>query len=302
MFKDKVASALFIILISFTSVLSAQNRFVESSKELLNHDSKKVFVIAHRGDWRNAPENSLQAIKNVIEMGVDIVEIDIKMTKDKQLIVMHDKALDRTTNGKGLVSDYNLSDIQNLYLRNGAGAVTEHRIPTLEEALRLCKGQIWINIDKGYEYMAEVYDLLEKTGTTNQVILKSGTGYEELLSKYKNILNKIVYMPIIDLNSKDAQTQIKKFADYKPVAIECVFSEENTDVIDLIAQIRKNGSKVWINSLWASLCAGRHDDKAVEQNKEDDTWGWMLDQGVKMIQTDRPKELLLYLKNKGLHE
>ena len=73
-------------------------------------DSKnnQVIVVSHRGDWRNAPENSLQAIKNCIKMGVDMVEIDIRETKDGHLVLMHDKTIDRTTTGKGLVKEWTL--------------------------------------------------------------------------------------------------------------------------------------------------------------------------------------------------
>ena len=66
-----------------------------------NPTDDHIMVVAHRGDWRNAPENSIQAVLNCIEMGIEIVEIDIRMTKDSQLIVIHDKTLDRTTTGKG---------------------------------------------------------------------------------------------------------------------------------------------------------------------------------------------------------
>ena len=58
-------------------------------------------VVSHRGDWRNAPENSIQAFRNCIDMGVDMVELDLKKTKDGVLVLMHDKKIDRTMNGKG---------------------------------------------------------------------------------------------------------------------------------------------------------------------------------------------------------
>lgn len=73
-------------------------------------DSKndQIIVVAHRGDWRNAPENSLQAIQNCVNMSVDMVEIDIQKIKDGHLVLMHDKTINRTTNGKGRVKDFSL--------------------------------------------------------------------------------------------------------------------------------------------------------------------------------------------------
>ena len=72
-------------------------------KAFLDPKSDQVLVVAHRGNWRSAPENSVAAIDSAIQMGVDIVEIDIHKTKDGQLILMHDDRVDRTTNGKGLI-------------------------------------------------------------------------------------------------------------------------------------------------------------------------------------------------------
>ena len=70
-------------------------------KDVLN----KVLVVAHRGNWSIAPENSLAAIDSAIQMKVDIVEIDIRKTKDGELVLMHDDTVDRTTNGTGKVKD-----------------------------------------------------------------------------------------------------------------------------------------------------------------------------------------------------
>ena len=100
-------------------------------KELFNPDSGKILVAAHRGDWRNACENSLEAIENVIQMGVDIVEVDLARTKDGQLILLHDKTLNRTTTGEGKPEDHTLAEIKELYLRNGCNIKTIYKVPTL---------------------------------------------------------------------------------------------------------------------------------------------------------------------------
>jgi glycerophosphoryl diester phosphodiesterase len=83
-------------------------------QNLKDPNNNSVFVIAHRGDWRNAPENSIQAIQNCIDMRVDAVELDLCITKDDQIILMHDVTLDRTTTGKGLVSDWTLDSLKTL--------------------------------------------------------------------------------------------------------------------------------------------------------------------------------------------
>ena len=116
-----------LILISLALSVCAQNRALEIRKKLLNRDYSSVLVTAHRGDWRYAPENSLPAIDNAIKMGVDIVELDVQRTKDGQYILMHDKTLDRTTTGSGLVSEWTLDSIQTLNLKNGCNIKTKER-------------------------------------------------------------------------------------------------------------------------------------------------------------------------------
>ena len=79
------------------------NRAAAIVAEIHNPRSKNVVVASHRGDWRNWPENSLAAIESVIGMGADIVEIDLALTSDSVLVVCHDRTLNRTTTGKGLI-------------------------------------------------------------------------------------------------------------------------------------------------------------------------------------------------------
>ena len=286
-------------LFVWTVTLCAQQRVTDLVRDLKDPNSQKVTVIAHRGDWRNAPENSLQAFKNCIAMGVDMIEIDLKKTKDGHLVLMHDETIDRTTNGKGRPSDYTLAELRQFRLKNGLGRVTPHPIPTLEEVLQLTSGKILINIDKGYDYFQEVYVLLQATGTTDQVVIKSSHPYEKVKAENGDVLDKVIYMPIVNLEQPDAAQRIQAFEAIHPVAIECVFQEVTSDVLSLMKQIQQNGTKIWLNSLWPSLNAGHDDDRAVEEEDPDGSWGWLLEQGATLIQTDRPAELIHYLDQKG---
>ena len=290
-----------LIALLATSLAVCAQRSKTLVKELNDFKSKKVLVVSHRGDWRNAPENSLQAFKNCIDMGVDMIEIDLHKTKDGQLVLMHDNTINRTTDGKGKVSDYTLAELKKLHLRNGMGRVTFHQIPTLEEVLNLSKGKILSNIDKGYDYFKDVYVLLEKTGTTDQVVIKSGYDYAKVKADNGDVLNKVIYMPIVNLNKPDAEKMIDSYKALKPVAIECCFSQVTPDVLRLLKKVNENGSKIWINSLWPSLNAGHDDDRAVELGEPDETWGWILKQGAALIQTDRPQALINYLKKHKRH-
>ncbi|MGN0233415.1 MAG: glycerophosphodiester phosphodiesterase family protein [Bacteroidaceae bacterium] len=286
---------------SFALLALAETHVEKLIRVLNNPKSKKVFVVAHRGDWRNAPENSLQAFQNCIDMGVDMIELDVHMSKDSVLFLMHDNTVDRTTNGHGKVSDLTSAELKNLRLKAGHGIVTNHHIPTFEEALILCKGKILINVDKGYDYFKEVYRIMEKTGTTNQVVIKSGKPIEKVLKENSDVVRKSIYMPIIGLESSKAEAEINDLSLVKPVAVECCFGNVNDQVLRLMNLIKENGSKLWINSLWPSLNGGHDDDRAVEANEPDEAWGWILEQGALLIQTDRPAQLLRYLKKHKRH-
>lgn len=293
---------LLVVLAIISLTVLAENR-AEKLRENLFHNPKYVTVVAHRGDWRNHPENSLPAFQSCIEMGVDMIEIDLQRTKDGELILMHDRTVDRCTNGKGKISEMTYDEIQRLRLRpQHSASITRNHIPTLEEVLNLCKGKILINIDKGYDYFQQVYELMEKTGTTNQVIIKSGHSLEKIRKENGTVLSKVIYMPIVNLNSEDAEARIDEFITIHPVAVECCIDKYNQNVERLLQKLRDAGIKIWINSIWASLCDGHDDDRAVELGEPNESWGWILDRGATLIQSDRPRELLQYLKKNKRHK
>ena len=298
---NKTLSFLFLLVLS-TGLLFAQERVNTLTQELRDPASQKVLVVSHRGDWRNAPENSLQAFRNCLNMNVDMIEIDLKQTKDGHLVLMHDETIDRTTNGKGRPSDYTLEELRQFRLINGLGRVTDHVIPTLEEVLNLCKGKILINIDKGYDFFKEVYELTERTGTTGQVVIKSSYPLSKVRQENGDVLDKVIYMPIIQLDNPDAERILDEYLTISPVAIECCFENYTSDVQRLLQKIKSSGVKIWINSLWASLNAGHDDDRAVEKGEVEESWGWIISQGATLIQTDRPAAMISYLKEKGLHD
>ena len=298
----RILLSIFLLLGSITAGM-AETRAEKLAKEIYKPNSKYVLVVAHRGDWRNAPENSLQAYRNCIDMGVDMIEIDIHKTKDNQFIVMHDATVDRTTNGKGKIADMTLADIKKLYLKSGHGVKTRHRVPTLEEVLLLAKDKILVNIDKGDNYFDEIYELLLKTGTEKQVVIKTYDNLATIQSKSKNdIIHKSIFMPIINLDKQeDAEVVVDNYLHVNPPAFEVTFKTETPKLFRVLNKIRQSGSKLWINSLWSSLNAGHDDDLAVEEKCPDEAWGWILKQGATVIQTDRPMQLIQYLKKKHRH-
>lgn len=282
--------------------LSAQNHVEQIREKLINCDSSSVIVVAHRGDWRNFPENSLEAIDNAIKMGVDIVELDVKRTKDGELILMHDRTLNRTTTGKGLVSENTLSDIRKLNLRNGCNIRTIHKVPTLEEALLHAKGKIMINLDQADLYFDQIYELMKKTGTTKQIIMKGRKPVAEVKKQFGSYLEDVIYMPIVDLDVAGAEKQIEAFIkDMSPVAFELLFVKDTNLIPKKLATTLNGRSLIWYNTLWDTM-AGGHDDDMSLQNP-DSGYGYLIDTlGCRIIQTDRPAYLLDYLRKRKLHD
>ena len=282
--------------------LSAQNHVEQIREKLINCDSSSVIVVAHRGDWRNFPENSLEAIDNAIKMGVDIVELDVKRTKDGELILMHDRTLDRTTTGKGLVSENTLSDIRKLNLRNGCNIRTIHKVPTLEEALLHAKGKIMINLDQADLYFDQIYELMKKTGTTKQIIMKGRKPVAEVKKQFGSYLEDVIYMPIVDLDVAGAEKQIEAFIkDMSPVAFELLFVKDTNLIPKKLATTLNGRSLIWYNTLWDTM-AGGHDDDMSLQNP-DSGYGYLIDiLGCRIIQTDRPAYFLDYLRKRKLHD
>ena len=286
---------------SIEESISTDSNIQKLLKELKNPHSDNVLVVAHRGDWRNAPENSVQAIKNAIDMGVDMIEIDVQMTRDSALVLMHDKTISRTTTGKGEVSEWTIDSLKTLYLRNGANHPTEHRIPTLEEAMLACKGKILVNLDKCYPYFDKAYQILKKTGTIDHVVMKGNVPYSQLKEEFGQYLEEVIYMPVVDLNNPDATKIIEGYQkNLKPVAFELIFSEVNESVLKNLENLDQSDTRIWVNSLWPSLNGGHTDDRALIDSEAN--YGWLLDKGVSIIQTDRPEFLINYLKSNKKYE
>lgn len=271
--------------------------------EMHNPRSKKVLVATHRGDWRNYPENSLPAIESVIRMGADIMELDLKLTSDSVLVLCHDRTIDRTTSGRGRVSDIPYDSIRRCVLRTGHGIKTEHRMPTLREALEVCRDRIVVNIDQGYEYYDLALALTEELGMTDQVLIKGKRPTEVVAAKFAEHPRNMMYMPIIDILKPQGKALFEEYGQkgVVPLAYEVCWREYTPQVEACMKKIVASGSKLWVNSLWPSLNGGLCDDAAFEGDP-DAVYGKLVDMGATMIQTDRPELLLTYLRARGLHD
>ena len=286
----------------------AQSRAERIIAEIRNPKSKYVVVIAHRSDWRHYPENSLAAMEGAIKMGVDMVEIDVQRTKDGVLVCCHDKTVDRTTTGTGKVSELTADYISTLKLKTKEG-VTEYGMPTLAQALDLCRDRVLINIDKGMNYYNQIQKMLAERNMVEQVVIKSSkkpTTVAKYLDKHSQ---NMLYMPIINYTARKWEVHSPLFESYlasdiPSIAYEICWDGTLKGERKIFNRVIKSGAKLWVNTLWDSLCGGKEhsfaDNHALNGN-EDKIYGKLLKYGVTMIQSDRPQLLLDYLESKGRH-
>lgn len=110
--------------------------------------STKPLVWAHRGASGYAPENTLAAFQKAVDLGADGVELDIQLTKDDQIVVIHDETIDRTSDGKGWVKDYTLEELRAFSYNRTKPEYKHADIPTMREVFELLKPTgLFINIE-----------------------------------------------------------------------------------------------------------------------------------------------------------
>jgi len=142
-------------------------------KDLLKYTGQPLpLVSGHRGGAAvGFPENCIATFEHTLEHTFAMLEIDPRYTKDGAIVVHHDPTLDRTTTGKGLLTDHTLAEVKQVRLKDIAGAVTEHQVPTLDEALAWARGKAILVLDqkdvpvaarvkKIEEHKAEAYAML----------------------------------------------------------------------------------------------------------------------------------------------
>ncbi len=251
---------------------------------LLNPNSSEVLVAAHRAAHSEVPENSIPAIIRAIELGVDIVELDVKVTKDGIPVLMHDRTIDRTTTGSGLPSDFTLKELKSLVLLHN-GETTYERIPSLSEALEVTKGRIWIDIDLKTDQLDPIMDVIKAYGCEDQVFYFD-SDYDALHYIERRDAASFIMPRAYSLEMADSAVAV-----FDPEIVHIDFSFYDGEVVNLI---KRNNSRVWINALGEP-------DRALGTSNEEKIVDRLLEFGANVIQTDEPEALLQALRRRGLH-
>lgn len=282
MFREILFAALSVAVFS-TAAAQETARFKEINEAFLSPGSKIIMIASHRGAHNDFPENSMASFKRGIELGIDVIELDVRHTKDDSLVVMHDASVDRTTNGTGKVADLTFEEIRKLRLKFN-GQLTEEQVPTLEEALNLAKGKILVDLDIKTSRVPQIISVVERTQTAGTTMFFLGRGIYAKMVKEKNPAFRTLVRThqAADIDSLFALTKT-----------EAVHIDPSHNTMEVISKIKKNGGRVWINSL------GEIDKRAAAGDLE--AYGELLKNGANMVQTDYPALLMKYLKSKNLY-
>ena len=280
-------------------LLWAQSSRADTLRSLILDGGKSnyVMIFAHRGDWRNAPaENSLLAYQRCIDEGIDGIEIDLQMTRDGVLVVMHDETLDRTTTGKGKVCDYTLEELKNLYLLSPIGVVTRQRIPTFEEVLELAKGRILILVDKWLKIKDLVIETAKRHNCLSQIVLRSSLSSFKFQEKVGSLPNEIIYIPVLVCKGKGDLEKLNDIINNYTIPIASFsFIRDDFEILKQIPLLKKKGYRIWLNSLWGKFNGG-HDDELGFIDVSN-SYEWLINSGANIIFSDNPLRLRDYLKN-----
>ena len=227
-----------------------------------------VQVIGHRGVAGLEPENTLRSFEKAIELGVDYVECDVRLTADGWPVLMHDETVDRTTNGSGAVAQMAFAHVRQLDAGGG------ERVPTLEEFLDLIQGKVKAHVElKGDGSEDAVLRLLDARGGRDDVVLTSGD--TQKLRRVRALNGKVTLEHIFSQPPPDA---IQRAHSAKAKRVSTHFSHATADFVEAC------------HAAFLEVIAWPPNTEATMQA--------MIDLGVDYICTDRP-DILLRLLGRG---
>ena len=249
-----------LALTAFTgSALGAEQG--KAGKVLTKQQQQKMVNIAHRGASGHAPENTMEAFQKGVEMKSDYIEIDVQMTKDGELIVIHDTTVDRTTDGTGKVGDLTLEEFEQLDAGSWfSEAYAGEEVPTFEEVLDAFRGKTGILIElKAPELYPGVEEkianaLIERNMSkpnNNKIIIQSFN--HESMKKSKELLPNLSHGVLTGGSwanvTEEQLAQFAAYADYFNPTMNIVTHELVSDVheagMDIFPYTSRTQEQAW---------------------------------------------------------
>lgn len=313
----------------------AQASALIKTLEIIKHPEKYpkyILVSAHRGYWSSYPENSLEAYRMAMELGADIIEMDVRLTLDDEMVVFHDACLDRITTGYGRLRESSWEYVNSLFLRDEHGNISKFKMLKLEEALDFLKDKAVIALDikeGGALYnqtLLRVLDLLKQKGMLYQSVVKGKlplSNLQELLNQVNLTLADFIYTPIAFSTTPDLDTYIRSYLYQADIhAIELVFKQSSDPILKYVSTAKNRNKWVGQYSFWPELGDGviaekipltdtdpivrKYDFKDKDPNNFLDDgrgdWDWLIKNGANYIITDRSELLIDMLTKTGYRQ
>lgn len=275
-----------------------------SIAELLHPRNARVLVAAHRGAWSWAPENSLAAIDEAVAHGADIVECDVRATRDDVLVLLHDSTVDRMATLSGKVAELSWAELRQARLKAGAGgtaaAVTSLRLATLSEALECARDRIVVNIDTKVAALADrVAQAVISAGMADQVFVKASIDKPADVDAVRAspFFGRVPFVPMMKAQPGMLTGDLQRL---EPLGCP-MFEVEFADLGDLLAarsELARLQARLWVNTIQVSHSLDLNDRRALAD--PDAVWGALLEAGVGAIQTDAVADLVHYLSARGV--
>lgn len=132
--------------------------------------------------------------------------------------------------------------------------------------------------------------------------MKGSKSVEEVKALYGDYLANVIYMPVVNLDKKGAESEIERFVkELNPVAFELLFVKDTNPLPVKVKGMLDGRALIWYNTLWDTMAGGHDDDKSLAN--PDDGYGYLIDNlGARILQTDRPQYLLDYLRSRNMHD
>ena len=277
--------------------MNVRNALAEARRQ------RGVLVAAHRGvAGGNIPCNSLPAFEAALRQGADILETDLALSGDGQLLIFHPKKEKAHLNKDIHLNEMTMEQIRELRFVNIDNDPTAYGILTLDEFLEHFKNRCLINLDHGWDDdMGLMIDAVRRHAMEEQVLIKAPAKL-----KYAQIMEELapdmMFMPIY--KEEDTMTELLEQMNVNFVGAELVFAREDS-VFASEAYIRSHQDKgrlLWANPILyyykSQLTGGHNDDIAVTSDPEFG-WGWLVDKGFDILQTDWPMPLRHFLDNRN---
>ena len=271
--KHKQFFTLVISIVIIPGILVGKN--VNSIREL-RKPKNQIYVIAHRGAHQGIPENSLAAYQKAIDLGCDFVEIDVRTTKDGKFVSVHNSSIDNYVEGKtGNVRSMTLAELKELDIGARYGEEWKNtRIPAFEEILNLCQGKIGIYLDLKDAPIPELMEIIRKYKMENDIVWYIPYQYLMQTENIEELFGSSFPMP-----DPHSEKNLKLLFEKCNVAVVATDMGELSE--SFVNEAHKNGAKVFV------------DEKECTESEWKTIIGW----GTDGIQTDKPTELIEFLKH-----